>query len=34
MEIVTMKNEEGRPYSFALVSVQKIRKIDTKGVES
>jgi hypothetical protein len=34
MEIVTMKNEEGRPYSFAPVSVQKIRKIDTKGVES
>jgi hypothetical protein len=34
MEIVIMKNEEGRPYSFAQVSVQKIREIGTKGVQS
>ncbi len=28
------EKEEGRPYSFAQVSVQKIREMDTKGVTS
>jgi len=28
------KKEEGRPYTFAQVSVQKIRETDTKGVDS
>ncbi len=34
IEIVAMKNEEGRPYSFEQVTVQKIREIYTKGVQS
>ncbi len=30
MEIVTMKNEKGRPFSFAQVSVQKTKKFIQK----